>query len=558
MPETPATPSRLGRYQQVVRILLRYGFADLVSQPPLNRVPGLGRLLAGKDGTAELQWTRYERIRMALAELGPTFVKLGQVAANRPDLLPPGLIAELEKLQDEVPPMSSEDFEAVLDEAYGERRHEFFEAIDPQPVAAASIAQVHRARLRSGEVVALKVQRRGIRAVIEADVAVMYTLAELVERLLPPDFYARPTEVVRAFEQQIKKELDFRLERTHMEQFRKLFARERKVHIPRPWPEYSTDTVLCMEFIEGIRLGDLDELKAHGIDPKKLARRGIRLYFRQFFEFGLYHADPHPGNIVIRPDGTICLLDFGQVGRLTPYDQELLGELFVAAIQLDPRSIRQVLERYALVDAGADGPALEYALNELIAAYAELPIEQIDFRDLAGRIFELVYRFRLRLPANLLLLAKTLVIAEGMGLRLDPSFHLLQDLQPWAVKLVSRRYSPTALARRLGTGMLDMLRLGARLPRYLEELLEKAVEGRLRIEFEHKGLNAFYQELDLIANRLVLALLIAALILGSSVVVLARIPPLINHVSAIGLAGFVLSGILALWLLVNILRRGRY
>jgi len=558
MPQTTTRLSRLSRYQQVVRTLLRYGFVDLVSQPPLSRVPGLGRIVAGKDGTAELEWTRYERIRMALAELGPTFVKLGQVAANRPDLLPPGLIAELEKLQDEVPPMSPADFEAVLDEAYGDKRQDYFAEIDPRPVAAASIAQVHRARLKSGEAVALKVQRRGIRAVIEADIAIMYTLAELVERLLPPDFYARPTEVVRAFEQQIKKELDFKLERTHMEQFRKRFARERKVYIPRTWPEYSTDTVLCMEFIEGIRLSDVEALKRKGIDPAKLARRGIQLYFRQFFEFGLYHADPHPGNIIIRPDGTICLLDFGQVGRLTPYDQELLGELFVAAIQLDARSIRQVLERYAMVEAGEDGPRLEYEINDLIATYADLPIEQIDFRDVAARIFDLVYRFRLRLPANLLLLAKTLVIAEGMGLRLDPSFHLLQDLRPWAMKLVSQRYNPTAVAKKLSKGMLDMLRLSARLPRYIEELLEKANEGRLRIEFEHKGLNAFYQELDLIANRFVLALLIAALILGSSVVVLARIPPLINHVSAIGLAGFVLSGVLALWLLVNILRRGRY
>lgn len=558
MPETTTRMSRLNRYQQVGRTLLRYGFVDLVSQPPLSKVPGLGRLVAGKDGTAELEWTRYERIRMALAELGPTFVKLGQVAANRPDLLPPELISELEKLQDEVPPMSAAELEAVLQAAYGERRGEFFEEIDPQPVAAASIAQVHRARLKSGEAVALKVQRRGIRAVIEADIAIMYTLAELVERLLPPDFYARPTEVVRAFEQQIRKELDFKLERSHMEQFRKLFAKERKVHIPRTWPEYSTDTVLCMEFIEGIRLSDLNGLQANGIDPKKLARRGIQLYFRQFFEFGLYHADPHPGNIIVRPDGTICLLDFGQVGRLTPYDQELLGELFVAAIQLDARSIRQVLERYAMVEVGENGPHLEYEINDLIATYADLPIEQIDFRDVAARIFDLVYRFRLRLPSNLLLLAKTLVIAEGMGLRLDPSFHLLQDLQPWAMKLVSQRYSPATVAKKLSKGMLDMLRLSARLPRYIEELLEKANEGRLRIEFEHKGLNAFYQELDLIANRLVLALLIAALILGSSVVVLARIPPLINHVSAIGLAGFVLSGILALWLLINILRRGRY
>ncbi|RMD70858.1 MAG: AarF/ABC1/UbiB kinase family protein, partial [Bacteroidetes bacterium] len=377
----------MSRYQQVVRTLLRYGFVDLVSQPPLSRVPGLGRIVAGKDGTAELEWTRYERIRMALAELGPTFVKLGQVAANRPDLLPPGLIAELEKLQDEVPPMSPADFEAVLDEAYGDKRQDYFAEIDPRPVAAASIAQVHRARLKSGEAVALKVQRRGIRAVIEADIAIMYTLAELVERLLPPDFYARPTEVVRAFEQQIKKELDFKLERTHMEQFRKRFARERKVYIPRTWPEYSTDTVLCMEFIEGIRLSDVEALKRKGIDPAKLARRGIQLYFRQFFEFGLYHADPHPGNIIIRPDGTICLLDFGQVGRLTPYDQELLGELFVAAIQLDARSIRQVLERYAMVEAGEDGPRLEYEINDLIATYADLPIEQIDFRDVAARIF---------------------------------------------------------------------------------------------------------------------------------------------------------------------------
>ncbi len=557
MPPVTTRTSRLSRYQQVARILLRYGFADLVSQPPLNKLPGLGRML-GKHAAAELQWTRYERIRLALAELGPTFIKLGQVAASRPDLLPPELIAELEKLQDEVPPMPQAEFEAVMAEAFGDSQSEIFSEIEPVPVAAASIAQVHRARLHSGERVALKVQRKGIRSVIEADVAIMYTLAELVERLLPPDFYARPTEVVRAFQQQIRKELDFELERVHMEQFRQFFAGDKGVHIPRTWAEYSRPTVLCMEFVEGIRLSEVEALEAHGIDPRQLARRGIQLYFRQFFEFGRYHADPHPGNILVRADGTICLLDFGQVGRLTPYDQELLSELFVAAIQLDARAMRQVLERYAMVEAGDEGPRLEYEINDLIATYADLPIEQIDFRELAARIFELVYRFRLRLPANLLMLAKTLVLAEGMGLRLDPSFHLLQDLQPWALRLVSQRYSPGAMAKKLGKGLLDMLRLSARLPRYVEELLEKVNEGRLRIEFEHKGLDAFYQELDLVTNRLVLALLIAALILGSSVVVLARIPPLINHVSAIGLAGFVLSGILALWLLLNILRRGRY
>lgn len=557
MPHVATRTSRLSRYQQVGRILLRYGFAQLVSQPPFNKLPGLSRVL-GREGAAELQWTRYERIRLALAELGPTFVKLGQVAASRPDLLPPELLAELEKLQDEVPPMPQAEFEAVMAAAFGSSWNEIFFELDPVPIAAASIAQVHRARLHSGERVALKVQRKGIRALIEADVAIMFTLAELIEHLLPPDFYARPTEVVRIFRQQIRKELDFELERVHMEQFRQFFARDKGVYIPRTWADYSRPTVLCMEFVEGIRLSEVEALRECGIDPRRLARRGIQLYFRQFFEFGRYHADPHPGNILVQPDGTICLLDFGQVGRLTLYDQELLGELFVAAIQLDARALRQALERYSMVESGEGGAQLEYEINDLIATYADLPIEQVDFRELAARIFELVYRFRLRLPANLLMLAKTLVQAEGMGLRLDPSFHLLQDLQPWALELASRRYGPGAMVKRLGKGLLDMMRLSARLPRYVEELLEKANAGRLRIEFEHKGLDAFYRELDLVANRLVLALLIAALILGSSVVVLARIPPFINHVSAIGLAGFILSGILALWLLLNILRKGRY
>ncbi len=559
MAESRGTISRLARYQQVARVLLRYGFEDLLAQPPFDRLPHITQWLKSSEAAkVSLTYTRYERIRMAIEALGPTFIKLAQVAANRPDLLPPELIEELEKLQDEVLPMPQSDFQAVLQAEFGDRLDEHFARIDAQPVAAASIAQVHRARLHNGIDVALKVQRRGIEEVIAADVAIMYTLAELVERILPTDIYARPRELIRVFEQQITKELDFRLERLHMDRFRKMFVKERGVCVPITWAKHSTRRVLCMEFIEGVKLTDVEALHQADIDTRALAQRGIQLYFRQFFEFGLYHADPHPGNIIIKPDGTICLIDFGQVGRLTPYDQELLGELFVAAIQLDARTIRQVLERYALVDVGSRSYQLEYAINELIAEYSDLPIDQIDFRQLAIRIFQLIYRFRLRLPANLLLLVKTLVVAEGMGLRLDPSFHLLADLRPWAMKLIAQRYQPAAIAKKIGQGLLDTLRLSAKLPRFIEELLEKANKGQLRIEFEHKGLQTLYQELDLIANRLVLAVLVAALILGSSLLVLARIPPLINHVSAIGLAGYIASGVLALWLLASILRKGRY
>ncbi|MEZ4947792.1 MAG: AarF/ABC1/UbiB kinase family protein [Saprospiraceae bacterium] len=550
--------SVLGRYEKVIGTLFKYGFEDVVAHPPFSRIlSNLPEWLSKRDGKLITEYTRYERIRMVCEDLGTTFIKFAQIASNRPDLLPEELIEELEKFQQNVRPVPVSEIKSLLHTAYGQPVEKVFARFDDVPLAAASIAQVHRARLHTGEEVVLKIQRPGIEETIEADIAILKHLATILEKYFPALDSFQPQELVKVFEKSILKELKFSIEAGNLLKFSENFKGNPDVYLPQLFPDYTNNDVLCMEYIDGVKCTDLETLGKYGITGPDLAIRGINLYFEQVFDHGFFHADPHPGNIFILKDGRVSFIDYGMMGYIQQGDKELLADLLLTAHDQDVQGLKKALLRFTTDEKAIDQKALEYDIMEFFAEYSNISIGDIEGEEIIKALNSLFFDYKIRIPPNLLLLLKALVIIEGVGLKLDPKYNILENIHPFVVRLMEKKYSPKRLGSRFLKSMGDFTMLATSLPEDVQEVIKKVKQGKLHIEFEHRGLDTFYHKLDLVSNRIAFSLLISALIIGSSVIVVADIPPHIYNVSAIGFGGFVLAAFLALRLAWAILRGGK-
>ncbi len=558
---TASTQSHWKRYQQVIGVLVKYGFEDVVSHPPFNRFVSVVKNMAPlRDGKSVLQYTRYERVRMVCEELGTTFIKFAQIASNRPDLLPEELIHELTKFQDQALPVSKSKIHRALKKAYKRPLKDFFEHIDYNPLASASIAQVHRARTIGGKEVALKVQRPDISANIEADISILKNLANVIEYYFPQYMAFQPKELVRMFEISIRKELKFTLEAANIIRFQKQFAKHPDVYVPDVYPEYTTNQVLCMEFIDGFKITDLESIEAStGLTGKDLAQKGIGLYFEQVFEHGFFHADPHPGNIfVMKKTGQICFIDFGMMGFILEKDQEHIAELLLAISRQDVQGLKKSFLHFSAGDFFENEEELEQDIVEFFAAYENVTIESLDTDEIFRGLNSLFFDYKIKIPSNLLLLIKAMLIIEGVGLELDPKYNIVKNIDPYASKLLLRKFIPKKLKSDLLKHILDSSKLFTDLPEDISEIIRKIKRGKLHLEFEHKGLEPLTQKMETVSNRISFTLLLSALILGSSWIVAAGIPPLIFNMSVLGFAGFVLSGLLAFRLLYSIIKHGNF
>lgn len=555
MPFRPLRWARqLRRSRVIVTVLAKYGLRDLASSLRGSRRRQRD-LAEGRSGG-----TRPDRLRRAFEELGPTFIKLGQLLSVRPDLIPPTYAQALSSLQDAVAPVPFSAIEKVLARELGERWPEGFAHLDPKPVASASIAQVHRAYLPDGQEVAVKVQRPGIEQIIAADLEILEDLAHLVERRLPAGGSYDPVGMVREFERTIRRELDFEEEGHTVERFRRAFANDPTVHIPQIYWELSRARVLTLEYIHGIKISELAQLEAAGLDRRLIARNGAELVLKQVFEHGFFHADPHPGNLLVLPGAVLAPIDFGMVGYLDEGLQEALADLLVALIRRDARGIIRVLAHLGIEEQPAQHGPLQRDLTELLVRYGGLPLEQFNLEQWLNELLWLMRTHHLRLPAELVMVGKALTLMEGIGRRLDPGFVIVEQARPYMKKLLRRRLSPFGRREDLPE-WLETARESRRLlqtaPGDLRAILAKVREGRLKIQFEHRGLERLVTDLDKASNRLAIGLIIAALILGSSWVTQAQGGPLLWDVPAIGLVGFSLALILALGLLWAIWRSGR-
>jgi ubiquinone biosynthesis protein len=555
--ETFSVVRDLPRLHEITAVLIHYGWGDVV------RLLGLSRILerAGKI----LHWHARDevthldlpvRIRLALTDLGPTFVKLGQVLASRVDMFPTAWIEEFEKLHNQVPPVPFEQIRPALEAAYGRALEACFAEFDPDAFAAASIAQVHRARLLDGTPVVVKVRRPDILPKVEADLRLLGHLARLLEFEIPESRHYKPIQIVGQLRHSLLAEMDLVKEARNIEVFLRNFADDDTVRVPRVFWEHCAEIVNVQEELVGIPATDLDAARQAGCDLRLLSSRGADAVLKMILLHGYYHADPHPGNVIFLPGDRVGMLDFGMVGRLRETRKEELISFLHALIRKDERGLLNILSLWT-GDAEIDEDKLAYDLTEIIFGYDNLPIKDLRLGPLLGDITAVIRENNLTLPPDLTLLFKALITLEGLGNLLDPDFHIVDHLEPFVDSVIESRYSPDAIARRVGRNLREMHEIVTGLPRDVARLFRQARRGRLRVDLDLKRLDHFGQQLNHASNRLTMGVLTASLVVGSSIVMTIRGGPELFGLPLFGLLGFLVAFLNSIWIILSIWRSGK-
>ncbi len=553
------TYRHFNRYTRILAILFKYGFGEFINRLPIHQIVGSGlQLFSKEDGGQLRKLPRSERIRMMVEELGPTFIKLAQILSTRPDLIPLELVEELSKLQDHVSPFPFSEVKQILEAELRSSLEERFEEFNEIPIAAASIGQVHRARLRGGEEVVVKVQRPGIRKTVEVDLEILFHLAELIERHFEEWGEQRPKRIVEEFSRTLEKELNYGTEASQAERFAAQFRGNPHIFVPRVFREASTGRVLTMQYVDGIKVSEVKALDELGYDRRVIASRGAELMFEQVFRHGFFHADPHPGNIFILPQNVICYIDYGMMGSVIRRSRENFADLFSAYYHRDEVKTAQIVLKIVEWDREPDRRALEKDIFDFLGVHAYRSLGQLRVDALLKELMGLISRHHLRIPPDILLMAKAVAVAEGVGLRLDPDFEMTKKAAPFVLQLKLERLRPQRILREFFLVGGDFLRFVRLLPEELENILQQIRQGGIKIGFEHRGLENFIHQLDRSSNRLSFSLIIAALIIGSSLILHANIGPFLFGFPALGVLGFSTAGIIGIGLVISILRSGKF
>ncbi len=544
------TFKNIRRTREIVRILLKYGFEDLVVNTPLHRfVPMRRRALWLDQERPVFETTRWERVRMATEELGATFIKGAQVLSNRPDMLPEDLIAQLQRLQSDVKPFPFEQVVETIETELGRPLEAIFEYFHETPIGAASIGQVHQARLLDGQEVVVKIQRPGVRNLVTTDLDILKVIVRQGEAYFESLGITNLMDFVEAFEKTMLKEMDYTVESRNIRQFREYYREAKSFYVPKAFEEYTTKKVMVIEFVGGCKITDVVKLREWGLAPENLAERGLELYLTQIFEHGFFHADPHPGNIIIGQDGTINLIDFGMVGKLTPRDKRSFAGAMISMAQLDPKRMAEYLVQLSTESRIRNMRDLESDLSELIEEYAVLDVKESNFAELAQRLQAIIYKYRMRVPGGVFIILRALAILEGIGQSIHPNFNTYAFIKPYGRKLILEEFSPKNLAFKLFTLASNTVSFANSFPNDARDIMGKLRKGDLRIEIAPKDYEPFLNRTDRMASRLSLALIFSALTVGGAIVVAAfainpqAAVPMIAYIGW-GLAGFFL---LLLW-----------
>jgi ubiquinone biosynthesis protein len=552
------TYRHLNRYRQILGVFLKYGFGDLLNTLKIDQYIEVGlQMISRKTSVREERLTRPQRVRLALEELGPTYIKLGQILSTRPDLIPAEFIDELALLQDAVPPFDFGEAEVLIRREFGREPTELFERIAPEPVASASIGQVHRAVLKSGEPVAVKFRRPGIRALIEVDLEIMLHLATLAERHVEELAPHRPVKIVEEFARTLEKEIDFKIEAANIERIAGHFSGDPTVYIPTVYREATTSRVLTTEYIEGIKISKIEELDAAGHNRRTLCSRGADLVLRQVFDHGVFHGDPHPGNIFALPGDVIGLVDFGIIGVVDRRTRDLFVDLVDAVVHRNES--RTVLALLAITtrDLEPDLRQLEREVADFIGRHFFKPLSGIELGRILKELLALAAQFQLRIPPDLFLMFKALSAIESIGRSLDPEFDIFACAAPFIQLVKLERLDPNRIAEETGEAVFRLMHFVNQFPADLLELTRLIRQQRLTVQVENRGLERTLSTHDQISNRIAFAIIIAALIVGSAMIVISKTPPLAYDISLIGIIGFLAAAVMGIWLLVAILRSGR-
>jgi ubiquinone biosynthesis protein len=557
--QQPATRS-LGRLSEIAQVMVRHGFGYFLEAHKLtDLLPGRSAELRLSAAESSVGSARGQHLRELLDELGPTFVKFGQLLSTRPDVVPPDIIAELRGLQDDVRPFPFEQAERVIEEDLGNTLERLFLSFDPHPVAAASIGQVHRAVLPNGREVAVKVQRPGAPRQIEADVVLLHQAAKLVnERVRALDFIDLPG-LIDEFAKEIRQELDYRLEARNAQTFHRNFASNPHVRVPKVYWQYTRARVLTLEWLEGLHVADVETMPLTLDERRDLAYLIAETWMTMIFRHGFFHGDPHPANILVLEEaGTIGLVDFGAVGKLTDDDMSKLTRLFIDAAA---ENVEVLPKR--LADLGVRYPKEREAeflaeIREMYYRYYGASLAEIDPIQVIREAFQLIYSMSLQLPTRYLLLDRAIATVGAVGVELYPDFNVFEVARPYARGLMLERFTPQRVAKRARRDLIRYAQIFAEAPYQWYDVLEEIRDGQLEVGFVHKGLDDFLESIQRVFNRLVIALIVTGGLIGSSMIgIFATKGPQLLGINAISVVGFALSTVLGLWLLWGVVRSGR-
>ncbi|EAQ79629.1 ABC transporter [Blastopirellula marina DSM 3645] len=508
----------MNRGTEIFTVLSRYGLADWIHQLNLDFAKGI---LKANDGELLSKYSREARIRMAISDLGPTFIKLGQILSTRPDIVGVELADELKKLQADVPADSFDAVKKTLESELCQPIESIFARFDVEPIASASIGQVHLAELLNGKTVVVKVQHAAIEKKVNEDLDILAGFAALAERL--PEFAPyRPTTTVAEFQRALRRELDYGREERNMLQFAAQFSDDETVLIPAVYSEYCTSRVLTMEYIEGVKLSQREALEEMEVNFAEVARRGAELYVSMIFDHGFYHADPHPGNILVLPGDVIGLLDFGMVGRIDDRLREEMEDLLVGLTSGDADMLSSVIMRWGTLPKELDDNSLRREISDFIGDYAHRPLEKMNFGEVINDMFRIIRSYQIALPPQVAMLLKTMVMLDGTGRLLDPEFNLVQLLQRHRRRIMMKRFSPKRRWRKWTRFYREMERLAEVAPRRMSEMLEQVRTGRFDVHLDHRMLGPT-------VNRLVTGIVASSLFLGSALMLSMKVPPLLFH-----------------------------
>jgi ubiquinone biosynthesis protein len=556
------TYKNVNRVRQIVNVLLKYGFGKLIDQIHLNKfIPFRKRLRSFGQWPPLKSPTTPERLRKVFAELGPSFIKLAQLLSTRPDLITKPFADEFKKLQDRVPPFPSGEAKKIIEEETGLPIDKIFSRFDALPVAAASISQVHQGTLLDGSDVIVKVQRPDIREQIETDINILTSVAYLMERYISESAFFNPSGIVEEFARTVRKELDFTEEARNCVRFGRNFSKSPDVFIPRIFGEFTTERILVMERVDGVRIDDIEGITKLGLDRVRLARSGVDAYFKQILEDGFFHADPHAGNIFAMPDGRIGFMDFGIVGRVSPELRETMANTFLALIHKDFDKLIEQYVELGLVPEHVDLDVFRREFKADLADFLEplygLTLEELNFAEYIDTVTHLAIKHQLRIPADLLLVNKAMLILENLGRELDPNFNFVAAAEPYASKLIREKIRPSRLYEKMRKNIMEASDFFVLFPKQMKQIIRKVLKDDIHLKMTHVGLEKLIRDMDRSSNRIAFSMIISAILLSSAIMHAMGVGPRIYGMSVLGFLSFGFAFLLGIWLIISIIRSGR-
>ncbi len=560
--------SNIKRFGVITRLMVKHGLGDILDRI-LNRKGRSEKTDGDKPVVARTIYPSPQRIRRVLEELGPSFIKLGQLLSSRADIFPPEYIDELTKLQDQVPPIPFDQIKEVVERELKRSVADVFASIESEALAAASVAQVHTAELEGGERVVVKVVRPGIDKKVREDIQLMYYFAEKIERSFEIGKIIGFVDLVKEFERSIFRELDMYVEAGNIERFARNFEDSEELYIPKVYWDLTARSVLVMEHINGIKMDQVDEIRENGIDPKEIAMIGLRSFARQLMEFGLFHADPHPGNTIVMYDGRVSLVDFGIIGYLDEETMLQLANIFLGYAEHDYSMIMEAMEDAGLInEATVDFKNFRNDLKDISEPFYGRSLQTISVRDVYEQIMQLLVKYRVRLPRNLMLLLKTFIQTEALGKILGSDASLLEVTRPYAKKLLQRGYNAQKLVRNLSREVRSTHGYLKIFPKLVHDLLKGLSSGKRPFEIRHRGFQEIPARIERGINRLTVGLVISASLIAGSLVLNSSQKLLeftvsfygvhtVSITALLGLLDYTLATLLGFWLIVSILRSGK-